>query len=279
MIQSSRSSGKMCSHPVHVCCALRTRFLLYMFTMTRNSALLAIVVLCLMILTGCAHSPPTTPHDPIEPVNRAMFSFNQTLDHYVLRPVATGYHAVTPDPVESGVGNFFDNVLAPITIVNSLLQLKFASFNIALGRFLINSTVGIGGLFDVASALDIKDPDEDLGQTLGYWGLGRGAYLVLPFFGPSSGRDFVGDVGDTFLNPINYIDSLAARLSLKLLYIVDTRVEFLAFDQVLKQQFDPYIFVRNYYLKSRHAAVQDVADGDVERVTVPDMAPDTATVQ
>lgn len=233
--------------------------------MTRKFVMLLAMVASVTALAGCAHSPATQPNDPLEPVNRAMFSFNQTLDQYILRPAASGYHKITPDPVETGVGNFFDNATAPVTIVNSLLQLQWQSFNMALGRFIINTTVGIGGLFDVASALNIKDPDEDLGQTLGYWGLGRGAYLTLPFFGPSSGRDFVGDVGDSFLDPINYIDSLAVRLSLKALYILNKRASFLAFDQVLKQQFDPYIFVRSYYLKSRHAAVHNLTEKDSKR--------------
>lgn len=230
----------------------------------RFTALFTAVVLlpALPILAGCAHSPPTNPWDPIEPVNRVTHSFNMTLDDYILRPAAVGYHKVTPDPVETSVGNFFDNAKEPITIVNSVLQLKWASFNIALGRFLINTTAGIGGLFDVASAIGIKDPREDFGQTLGYWGLGRGAYLVLPFFGPSSGRGVVGDVGDAFVDPLNYIDSLAVRLSLKALYILNKRASFLSFDQVLAQQFDPYIFIRSYYLKSRQAAVHDQSFDD-----------------
>lgn len=212
-------------------------------------------------LAGCVHSPPASPWDPLEPVNRAMFSFNRTLDEYVLQPLAEGYHTATPDPVEDSVGNFFSNLFSPITIVNSALQLKWHSFNTALGRFIINSTVGVAGLFDVASAIGINNPDEDLGQTLGYWGLGRGMYLVQPFFGPSSGRDFVGDIGDSFLNPLNYIDSPVARLSLKGLYVVDQRAGFLAFDQVLAQQFDPYIFLRTLYLKNLRAAVHDGRDG------------------
>lgn len=229
--------------------------------MWRQIAVLLVALSSLTALAGCVHSPPTDPWDPIEPMNRAIYSFNRTLDDYVLRPVAEGYHTITPDPVEAGVGNFFDNAAAPVTIVNSVLQLEWKSFNLALGRFLINSTVGIFGLIDVASAINIKDPNEDLGQTLGYWGLGRGPYLVLPLFGPSSGRATVGMIGDYFLNPLSYINSYAIQLSLLALYAVDTRVSFLAFDQVLAQQFDPYIFMRTYYLKSRRAAVHDNLSG------------------
>lgn len=230
--------------------------------MPRHLIALFVVALLLPALTGCAHSPPTDPWDPIEPVNRKVYAFNMTLDDYILRPVAKGYHKVTPDPVETSVGNFFSNIHEPITIVNSLLQLKWAAFNIALGRFIINTTAGVGGLFDVATAIGVDEPDEDLGQTLGYWGIGRGAYLVLPFFGPSNGRDLIGRVGDAFVNPINYIDSLALRLSLHALHILNMRASFLSFDQVLEQQFDPYIFIRSYYLKSRQALVHDDQQAD-----------------
>src|SRR5690625_2504697 len=225
--------------------------------MSRKVTALVTVFLSLALLAGCAHSPPTNPNDPLESMNRVFFKTNRSLDKHILRPLAVGYHEFVPDPVVSGVGNFFDNALEPVTIANSVLQLKFDTFNIALGRFLINTTVGLGGLFDVASALNIEDPREDFGQTLGYWGLGRGAYLVLPLFGPSSNRDLVGDIGDTFVNPIHYIDSLALQLSLMSLHILDRRADFLSFDSVLKQQFDPYVFMRTYYLKRRHAAVRD----------------------
>ncbi len=219
-----------------------------------------LTVFALFGLAGCVHSPPNDPWDPIEPVNRAVHSFNMTADEYVLRPVAQGYARITPDPVERSVGNFFDNARAPITIANSVLQLKWNSFNVSLGRFMVNTTAGVAGLFDVATKIGIDDPDEDLGQTLGYWGLGQGPYLVLPFLGPSAGRDAVGSVGDAFLEPISYIESNAVQYSLRALYLLNKRASFLSFDQVLEQQFDPYIFLRSYYLKNR---LQAVHDGDV----------------
>ncbi len=226
---------------------------------TRAASLLA--VFALLGLAGCAHSPPADPWDPVQPVNRAVHSFNMTADEYVLRPIAQGYDQITPEPIQRSIGNFFDNARAPITIVNSVLQLKWDSFNLSLGRFMVNTTAGAGGLFDVATKIGIADPDEDLGQTLGYWGLGQGPYLVLPFLGPSAGRDAVGRAGDGYyLDPINYIESSAVQYSLQALYVLDTRASFLAFDQVLEQQFDPYIFLRTYYLKNRLEAVHD---GDI----------------
>lgn len=232
----------------------------------------SLCLLGLVALGGCAHSPPSAPWDPIEPVNRVVYQFNDVADRYLLQPVARGYDRVTPDPVQRSVGNFFDNAHAPITIVNSALQLKFDSFNIALGRFMVNSTAGVGGLFDVATALEIADPDEDLGQTFGYWGLGQGPYLVLPFLGPSSGRDFTGSLGDQFLYPISYVDEDAIRYGLRALRVIDLRASLLGFEETLAQQFDPYAFLRGYYLENR---LQAVYDGDVppERQQIDEQQP------
>lgn len=219
----------------------------------------------LALLAGCVHSPPSDPWDPIEPVNRTVYKFNDTADQYVLQPVARGYDRVTPKPVRRSIGNFFHNARAPITIINSALQLKFDSFNVSLGRFMVNTTAGVAGLFDVASRMGIADPDEDFGQTFGYWGVGQGPYLVLPFLGPSSGRDFSGSFGDQFLYPINYLykadeDYIYITYGLRGLELLDQRASLLGFESTLEQQFDPYAFVRGYYLENRLKAVYD---GDV----------------
>jgi len=221
-------------------------------------------LIALLVLGGCVHSPPSDPWDPVEPVNRAVYKFNDTADRYVLQPVARGYNTITPDPVQRSVGNFFDNMRTPITIANSALQLKFDSFNVSLGRFMVNSTAGVVGLFDVASAVGIADPDEDLGQTLGYGGLGQGPYLVLPFLGPSSGRDAAGFLGDQFFYPLTYVDEDYDYVvwSLRALELIDYRAGLLGFEETLAQQFDPYAFMRGYYLENRLKAVYD---GDVPR--------------
>lgn len=213
------------------------------------------------LATGCVHSPPSDPWDPIEPVNRAVYKFNDVADRYVLRPIARGYDTVTPQPVQRSVGNFFDNLEEPVNIANSALQLKFYRFNVALGRFMVNTTAGVGGLFDVASAVGVAEVDEDFGQTLGHWGLGQGPYLVLPLLGPSTGRDFTGRFGDQLVYPLTYVEEDYDYVvwSLRALDIIDTRARLLGFEDTVEQQFDPYAFIRGYYLENRLEAVYDGA--------------------
>jgi phospholipid-binding lipoprotein MlaA len=221
-------------------------------------------LLGLLVLGGCVHSPPSDPWDPIEPVNRAVYKFNDTADRYVIQPIARGYDKVTPDRVQTSVGNFFANAEEPINMANSALQLKWGSFNTSLGRFMVNTTAGVGGLFDVASAVGVAEVDEDLGQTLGYWGLGQGPYLVIPLLGPSTGRDFSGRLGDQFFNPFNYVDEDYDYVvwSLRALELINFRASLLGFEETLAQQFDPYAFLRGYYLENRLKAVYD---GDVPK--------------
>ena len=213
----------------------------------------------LLVLGGCVHSPPSDPWDPIEPVNRAVYKFNDTADRYVLQPVARGYDTITPDPVQRSVGNFFDNVREPVNMANSALQLKWGAFNTSLGRLMVNTTAGVGGLFDVASAVGVAEVDEDLGQTFGYWGLGQGPYLVLPFLGPSTGRDLTGRLGDQVFYPLTYVDEDYDYVvwSLRALELIDYRASLLGFEETLAQQFDPYAFMRGYYLENRLKAVYD----------------------
>lgn len=235
-----------------------------MHTMPRFHFLLASLLAALFV-AGCAHSPPSDPWDPLEPVNRFNYKVNDKADTYVVRPAAKGYDKVVPDRVQASISNFFDNASQPVTMVNSLLQLKWGKFNQSLGRFMINTTAGVGGLFDVAGKLDVPHPDEDFGQTLGYWGLGPGMYVYLPLLGPSDGRDLFGKVGDQFANPINYLNEFDAidddypwvPYTLRAIEGLNLRASLLGFDSTLEQQFDPYAFVRSYYLENRRKQVYD----------------------
>ncbi|MES1944649.1 surface lipoprotein [Salinisphaera sp. PC39] len=212
--------------------------------------------------SGCAHSPPADPWDPLEPVNRKVYQFNDVFDRYAARPVAKAYRDYTPSPVRRGVGNFFDNARYPITAVNSFAQGKFGDGTSDIGRFLINTTAGFLGVFDVATSLGLEANDEDFGQTLGAYGLGQGAYLMLPFLGPSTGRDVIGDGVDQFANPLNLIDDFATRMAVQAVYLVDLRASFLGFDRSVRNAFDPYTFVRTAYLEDR---LKKVHDGDPPR--------------
>lgn len=208
------------------------------------------------ILAGCAHTPAYEPADPLEPVNRAVYSFNRTADRYVLRPVAQGYDRVTPSPVKSGIRNFIDNIAYPITIVNAALQGKFAQAGRDTGRFLINSTAGIGGLIDVATPVGLTKNDEDFGQTLGAWGVGPGWYLMLPLLGPSNNRDFIGFTVDTVSSPERVLHE-DIQVALTLLGVVDMRARLLSADGFLEDQVDEYVALRTIYLERRLNAVFD----------------------
>ena len=217
------------------------------------------LLLAALALGGCAHTPPDDPSDPLEPVNRAIFSFNMTADEYVLRPVAKGYDKVTPAPVRTGVRNFFSNRFYPTVMVNDLLQLKFKQFGSDTCRFVINTLIGWGGLFDVATKAGLPANDEDFGQTLGYWGVGPGWYLMLPFLGPTNNRDLVGKYGDWYTAPLTYVGDQheGYAWSLGALQAIDERANLLPADSVLEQQIDKYVFVRSVYLQNRLGKVYD----------------------
>ncbi|WP_205620000.1 VacJ family lipoprotein [Dasania marina] len=193
------------------------------------------------------------PRDPWESLNRKVFVFNDTADRYVLAPVARGYRAVTPDPVETGISNVFSNFLEITTIANDLLQFEFARAGADTGRFLINSTIGILGIFDVASKVGLEKHDQDFGLTLAAWGLDSGPYVVLPMIGPSTLRDGFGVVVDgatsDYSNELNHIRT---RNQVKAAQIVDKRASLLKAEDLLSG--DRYIFIRDVYLQRRDAA-------------------------
>ena len=212
-----------------------------------------------MLATGCATQ---TNKDPLESVNRAVYKFNDVADKAVIKPVATAYKKVTPSPIRRGVSNFFNNLGSITTVLNNILQLKFANAFSEAGRFVINSTFGIAGFIDVASMDNIPVHKEDFGQTLGHWGVGNGAYLVLPFLGPSTVRDTTGFVFDrTTSDPITYthnIGEIRLHNQLRAAQILDNRTQLLdASDLIDDAALDPYAFMRDAYLQRRASQVQD----------------------
>ncbi|HSQ16047.1 MAG TPA: VacJ family lipoprotein [Candidatus Binatia bacterium] len=191
--------------------------------------------------------------DPIEPVNRALFVFNDRLYFWLLKPVARGYAFVIPEPAHIGIRNALTNVVMPVRLVNSLLQGKGRGAGRELARFTINTTIGMGGLFDTAkNDWGIPASEEDTGQTLGVYGLGHGAYLVLPFFGPSSLRDAAGLGGDTFLNPLWYLVDFQTGVAIRAGQAVNsTSLRIGEYEDIKAAAIDPYLAVRDGYVQYR----------------------------
>ena len=225
--------------------------------MTRPAV--AFVALLTLLLAGCATQPNAKrdPRDPFEGFNRASYKFNDALDRAILKPTAKGYKAITPQFVETGVSNFFSNLGQTTVIVNDLLQAKFKPALSDTGRFLLNTTVGIGGLFDPASKAGLDKNDEDFGQTLGKWGVHSGPYLMVPFFGPSTVRDGFGSGVDVFSDPLHYVERDAWRYSLDGMNLIDARARRLSLEDTLNQTYDKYGFIRNAYLQQREYQVTD----------------------
>lgn len=215
-------------------------------------------LLSLMLLGGCASTH--NPRDPFEPVNRAIYQFNDVLDKAILKPAATVYKGVLPQFVRTGVTNFYNNLYDILTALNNLLQGKIADASSDVGRIALNTTVGVLGLFDVATEVGLEKHKEDFGQTLGRWGIGDGPYLQIPFFGPSSLRDAVGQFGDFKVDPIRWIwrNHIATRNSLWGLYFVNLRANLLDSTKILDEAaLDPYQFQRDAYLQRRRNLVYD----------------------
>jgi len=191
-------------------------------------------------------------NDPMESWNRKVYQFNQSFDQYVMKPVARGYDDTAPKPVKQSISNFFSNLSYPVVVANDLLQGKFLQGGSDFARFVVNSTVGVLGLFDPASHLDMVKHDEDLGQTFATWGVSEGPYLVLPFLGPASLRDGGGIIGDAYIDPLYAIDDIGARNALVASKAVDTRYRLLKEgDMVDEAAIDPYAFMRSAYRQAR----------------------------
>lgn len=198
--------------------------------------------------------------DPLEPVNRFFFHFNDKLYFWLLKPVASGYKTVVPEPARIGVDNFFSNLAFPVRFINCLLQAKFEGAGYEWGRFMLNSTIGIAGFFDVAGKhFDIKEYDEDLGQALGSYGFGPGFFINWPFFGPSSLRDSIGDAGDAFLNPIYYFDlETNYKIAIKAFDEVnDKSLTIGEYEDLKKSALDPYIAFRDIYFQNRQSKIKE----------------------
>jgi phospholipid-binding lipoprotein MlaA len=225
-----------------------------------QSTFIKFLISLAMVLTisGCA----TTSNDPLEGVNRGVYKFNDVTDKALLKPVATAYKTITPTPIRKGFNNFFSNLGTITSVFNNLLQFKFANAFSEAGRFVINTTVGLAGFIDVAAMDNIPVHKEDFGQTLGFWGVGNGAYLVLPIIGPSTARDFTGLLLDTVTtDPITYthnIGEIRLHNQLRAAQLLDKRTELLdAKDLVDESSLDPYAFMRDAYLQRRASLVQD----------------------
>ena len=204
-------------------------------------------------------SPPLRLADPLEPLNRALFFINDKTYFWILKPVARGYRAILPQDIRVCVKNFFSNLAMPIRFVNNLLQGKIRNSGVELARFAINTTAGIGGLFDPAkNNWHIEPRDEDLGQTLGKYGLGHGFYLFIPLIGPSSLRDGIGLTGDFFLYPLTYSRNTKLVVGSYALYTVNrVSLSIGEYEDLKKSSVDPYVAVRDAYSQYRDKKVKE----------------------
>lgn len=240
------------------------------------------VVAASLVLGGCAtvqqaRGGPGQKLDPWENWNRKVFAFNEGLDTYVLKPAATAYANVVPQPVRRGVDNFFANAADAWSAINNILQGKGQAAFEDVVRVTTNSFFGIGGIFDVASEIGIERHKEDFGQTLGRWGFGAGAYIVWPLFGPSTVRDSIALPLDRAASPALLINDGRAQVGLTVLQVINTRANLLGASQVLDDiALDKYTFLRDAYLQRRRSLVYDGNAPDADDGDAPPAAPESA---
>src|SRR5262245_11799185 len=250
-----------------------------MAALARFRALIFCGLVSVSLLSGCA-TTSNNPRDPLEGLNRGIYHFNDVVDHLLAKPAAEIYQGVVPQIARTGVSNFFANINDVIVALNNLLQGKFPQAVSDVGRIVVNSTAGLLGLIDVATEIGLEKHNEDFGQTLGYWGIGDGPYLVLPFIGPSSFRDGIGWLADFYTDPITYVDPSRDRNILWGTRFVSRRADLLgATDLVEKAALDPYEFVRDAYLQRRRSLVYDGnpppgKDDDIEIKVKPKSEPE-----
>lgn len=237
----------------------------------KQKSLLTAISAAAIILSACSATAPH-PNDPWYGWNRATYTFNDDADRFVIKPVAEAYEWITPEFVDDGVTNVFDNISDVRVTINDFLQLKMAQGGMDLSRFLINSTVGLGGIIDVATMFDLPKHDEDFGQTLGVWGVESGPYLVLPLFGPSSPRDAAGRIGDALFNPLTYVAFIGGAASIatssaKALDIADTRADALSSEKIIDEAASSsvngqYNFIKSAYEQRREYLTNDGASSE-----------------
>ncbi|BAP44479.1 VacJ family lipoprotein [Pseudomonas sp. StFLB209] len=197
--------------------------------------------------------------DPWESINRPIFRFNDLVDTYTLKPIAQGYQFIAPQFVEDGVHNFFNNIGDVGNLANNVLQAKPHAAGVDTARLIVNTTFGLLGFVDVGTRMGLQRSDEDFGQTLGYWGVGSGPYVVLPLFGPSTVRDTFAKYPDSYTTPWRYVDHVPTRNSALGVNLIDTRASLLSAERLVTG--DKYTFIRNAYLQNREFKVKD---GQVE---------------
>ncbi len=218
--------------------------------------LVATLLMSALALTACSNTPE---EDPLESMNRGVFAFNKLVDQNIIGPVAKGYRYITPDPLRERIGNFSDNLREPVSMLNAFLQGDMEQGLTSFWRFVINTTVGFAGINDVASEAGLKERREDFGQTLGYYGIGNGPYIVLPILGPSSGRDTVGMVADWFSNPTNYVvEDEWAQFGIAAGQALVERERLIdPIDDIYENSLDPYVTFRSIYYQHRKAQVEN----------------------
>lgn len=236
-------------------------------------SLVGVLCACLFV-AGCATGPNANPKDPLEPMNRSVSRFNDALDENVLKPVATGYRDVTPELVQKGVRNVFNNLSDIWSTVNSGLQLKGRDTAESFMRVVVNTVFGVYGIFDVATEINLQRHTEDFGQTLGYWGVPSGPYLVLPVLGPSTVRDTAGLPVDTSADVVRHLDHIPTRNSAMGLRIVEKRADLLKATHMLEEAaLDKYSFTRDSYLQYRRSQIYDGNPPEEEDLPDPSAEP------
>ena len=245
-----------------------------MRALIQRGSLGAAVLMVAVLSTGCATGPDANPKDPFEPMNRSISRFNDSLDENVLKPVATSYQDVTPDLVQKGVHNVFNNLSDIWSTVNNGLQLKGRDTAESLMRSVVNTVFGVYGIFDVATPIGLQRHPEDFGQTLGAWGVPNGPYVVLPLFGPSTLRDTAGMPVDTSVDYVRNLDHIATRNSAMALRVVDKRASLLGASNLLSEAaIDKYSFTRDAYLQYRRNQVFDGNPPDEDDLSDPSAEP------